>query len=477
MGENSFLSEVAEFMALSFASIGRISSQFPSVGLCFLCLFFSACSPPQPGADDPALESETSESSSASDESSTEEVEVEESTQSTASDERESVIEEVAITEDNYHNPLTPQQQAESWISLFDGVSLFGWESTNPETNWSVSEGSITASEGPVGFLMTTVPYADYELICEYRTQTGTNSGLFLRTEFPPGSIKTECYEVNIADEHPNGFLTGSLVNREKTSGDIPTNNEWNTFRINVDGDQIDIQHNDQQVLSYNANGTVAPLGRIALQKNFGKIEFRKLIVRPLNLTSLFNGTDLTSWREVPESKSKFTVEDGTIHVQDGAGFLETEQEYQDFVFQADAKTHAAELNSGFFFRAEAGTAEAPSNGYEFQIHNGFNESRGTPNNSGTGAIFRRVDARYVVANDNEWFTSTLITYGPRVCCWVNGYQVVDWVDTRKPDPNPRRGLRLEGGHISLQGHDPTTDLSFRNLKILELPNHPDSDE
>jgi hypothetical protein len=53
---------------------------------------------------------------------------------------------------------------------------------------------------------------------------------------------------------------------------------------------------------------------------------------------------------------------------------------------------------------------------------------------------------------------------------WVNGYHVVDWEDTREPDENPRRGLRLEAGHISLQGHDPTTDLSFRNMRIAEFP-------
>ena len=52
---------------------------------------------------------------------------------------------------------------------------------------------------------------------------------------------------------------------------------------------------------------------------------------------------------------------------------------------------------------------------------------------------------------------------------WVNGVQVSDWTDTRKPDPNPRRGLRLEAGTIMIQGHDPTTDLSFRNLRIVEM--------
>jgi hypothetical protein len=51
----------------------------------------------------------------------------------------------------------------------------------------------------------------------------------------------------------------------------------------------------------------------------------------------------------------------------------------------------------------------------------------------------------------------------------VNGYQVTDWTDTRPENENPRNGLRVGPGHLSIQGHDPTTDLSFRNLRVAEL--------
>ncbi|MBT5599078.1 MAG: DUF1080 domain-containing protein, partial [Planctomycetaceae bacterium] len=44
-----------------------------------------------------------------------------------------------------------------------------------------------------------------------------------------------------------------------------------------------------------------------------------------------------------------------------------------------------------------------------------------------------------------------------------------DWTDTRKSNENPRRGLRTAAGSIMIQGHDPTTNLSFRNLRISEL--------
>jgi hypothetical protein len=52
----------------------------------------------------------------------------------------------------------------------------------------------------------------------------------------------------------------------------------------------------------------------------------------------------------------------------------------------------------------------------------------------------------------------------------VNGVQVTDWTDHRPVSDNARTGRKLEAGHISIQGHDPTTNLSFRNLRIAELP-------
>ncbi|MBL9122300.1 MAG: DUF1080 domain-containing protein, partial [Planctomycetaceae bacterium] len=109
--------------------------------------------------------------------------------------------------------------------------------------------------------------------------------------------------------------------------------------------------------------------------------------------------------------------------------------------------------------------------GYECQIQNAYqNGDRTQPVDCGTGGFYRRQNAREVVANDLEWFRMTLIATGPHMAAWVNGRQVSDWTDTRPPHENPRQGLRLTGGTLSLQGHDPTTDLLFRGLKIVELP-------
>jgi hypothetical protein len=100
----------------------------------------------------------------------------------------------------------------------------------------------------------------------------------------------------------------------------------------------------------------------------------------------------------------------------------------------------------------------------------GKKEAMFTAVDFGTGAIYRRQPARKEVAKDKEWFTMTLIAHGNHFATWVNGIHVTDWHDHRPPSDNARTGYRAEAGHISLQGHDPTTNLSFRNFRIQEYP-------
>ena len=371
-----------------------------------------------------------------------------------------------------YINPLTEQQMAQGWINLFDGQSLFGWKPQNA-VNWSVQDRQITASKGPIGLLLTRVRFADFKLVLDYRLSEGGNSGVFIRCAKSPTDPKLDCYEINLADSHPEGYLTGSFVGLHRFDPGKPTaDGKWHQLQITADGNSFVVLIDGKMKTEFRDDRkNWLRSGLIGLQKNSGEIAFRNIRLKPLNQRELFNGKDLSGWREVPGSKSHFEVVDGTIHVTNGPGFLETEKTFENFILQFQAKTNAPELNSGLFFRAMEGTEKAPSNGYEVQIHNGFKDGdRNKPNNAGTGAIFRRVNARRVVSSDNKWCTITLIADGPHISTWVDGYQVVDWEDTRKPDPNPRRGKRLEAGHLSLQGHDPTTDLSFKKIEISLLP-------
>lgn len=366
---------------------------------------------------------------------------------------------------------LSTEEIEAGWIALFDGHSLFGWKAGN-DVNWHVEDGVIKADTGKPGLLLTTSPFTDYDLRFDFRLTPETNSGVFLRTTFDPKDPGKDCYELNLCDQMTE-FPTGSLVSRSKIKEPVPASQEWQSMEVHVEGAQIQASLNGKEVLNFkDTSQNQRAIGFIGLQKNTGPIAFRNVYLKPLQMTTLFNGVDLAGWRVVPGSKSQFKVVDKTIHVTaEKQGYLETEQTWDNFLFQATAKSNGDALNSGYFFRAIKGTESGMANGYEVQIHNGIlDNDRTKPENSGTGAIFRRTKARRVVSNDHEWFTTTLSAYGPHFSIWVNGYQVTDWEDTRKPDKNPRKGLRLKAGHISLQGHDPTTDLNFKKLKISALP-------
>lgn len=380
-------------------------------------------------------------------------------------------------------NTLTPEQIAAGWINLFDGETLFGWQPTS-DANWKVENGEIRVSSGKEGWLMTTSEFADYELHVEFKAPAMTNSGIFLRTPLEPKDPTKDCLEINVAPP-TNPFPTVSLVGRNVLPASPRTNfpndpiidpwdGNWHAFDLLLKSDVIlvliDGRHSSRVKLSKRADGSadIFPIrGRIGLQFREGEVAFRNIRLKPLGLKAMLEGEVLTGWRADELRNSKFEVAGEELKVTGGPGELETEAAYGDFVLQLNCFVDGDALNSGVFFRSIPGEF---ANGYESQIHNGVEDNNPTkPVDAGTGAIYRRTVARRVVSKDREWFTKTIVATGPHIATWVNGYQVTDWTDDRKPDPNPRKGLRTDPGTISLQAHDPTTNLRFRNLRIAEL--------
>jgi hypothetical protein len=359
-------------------------------------------------------------------------------------------------------------EREQGWISLFDGESLFGWE-PGSDANWKVVDGAITVSEGKSGLLCTTTDWADYELSLEFRAPADTNSGVFLRSPLKPKDPTKDCYELNICSPTESPFPTGSFVGRKGIKPTVAADT-WHQYRVTAHGGTFTVLLDGVEVLRYEDN---APLrrGRIGLQLNHGAVAFRNIKLRPMGLGELFNHKDLANWIAPGGQQGTFAAEDGVIRVTNGPGRLESKDTFGDFVSQWDVMTHGKALNSGLFFRCIPGEALL---GYEAQIHNGYQDGdRTKPIDFGTGAIYRRVAARRVVSDDLEWTHMTLAVTGNRFAVWVNGYQVTAWTDERPPHDNPRQGFRSAAGTLALQAHDPTTDLSFRNLRAVELPANP----
>ncbi|HZT79828.1 MAG TPA: DUF1080 domain-containing protein [Gemmataceae bacterium] len=375
-------------------------------------------------------------------------------------------------------NTLTPKEVADGWILLFDGETTFGWSAAD-KAKWTVAGGFLAPHPKDGRPLMTTTEFQEFELSLEYRMKEMAVTDLVLGCD-------DDCLE-------DKKMMRGYHIPLQRW--DV-----WCQFVVRVADGRCHVTMREYhfgkpplEVVLRDKKVTI-PRGHIALV-GAGGVVFRNIKLRPINMKPLFNGKDLTGWKKYEgdkaRSKSEFTVtKEGWLHLKNGPGDLQTVGQYDDFVLQLDCRSNGKHLNSGIFFRCRPGEYQQ---GYEAQINNNFNEEKPKEYtieeydpkthelkgkkkvkfaavDYGTGAIYRRMPARKQVSKDGEWFTMTVVAHGRHFATWVNGVQVVDWTDNRPLKDNARNGCRLEKGPISIQGHDPTTDLSFRNFRIAELP-------
>ena len=112
--------------------------------------------------------------------------------------------------------------------------------------------------------------------------------------------------------------------------------------------------------------------------------------------------------------------------------------------------------NSGIFIRTAFQPSDWPSNGYEVQVNNSHTDWRRT------GSLYAVQDVREGPP-DNQWFTVRAAVRGRHIQVWVNDKQTVDYTE---PDTAK---TRLTGGTVALQGHDPGSEVHYKNIRIRPL--------
>jgi len=347
-------------------------------------------------------------------------------------------------------NKLSKKAIAEGWIMLFDGETLFGWEAID-KAEWKVENGAIVCKGGAKGFLVTKTEFADFKLAVDFRLSMIGSTDIGFRQSKDAGGPALQL------DKQAQKLRPGILKP-----------GKWQTAVIQAEDDRLRAAIDSKIVL--NARWDKYKRGLISLAADpDNKVEFRSIYLKPLRLKSVFNGKDLTGWKVLPGHRSVYSVTPkGELNVKNGNGDIQTEGVWGDFCLQLDIISNGKWLNSGIFFRCVPGGFWA---GYESQIKNQWQANdRTKPVDYGTGGLYAYQPARKVVTNDGEWFKKTIIAHGNHLAVWVNGYQTADWTDNRKPNRNPRNGRSDKPGAISIQGHDPTTDLSFKNINVAEYP-------
>lgn len=334
------------------------------------------------------------------------------------------------------------------WINLFDGESLYGWNVVG-NGNWTVSDGQINVADGDSGYIATTAQFADFELTATLRVSgQGTGSIAF---RAPASGHVTE--------------QGGGVVYLPAGDKDA----EFSVVTVRALGGDIQATVNGQAVEA----AATRTIGNIAVgfqkyhrDRRGPSIEVKEVKLRPLGLRPLFNGQDLTGWNIIPEKASVFSVIDGALSIKNGNGQIETAETFRDFIVQLDIISNGEHLNSGVFFRTPVGVFWK---GYEAQVRNQWaGDDRAKPVDFGTGGIYGLNPARKVVSTDHEWFTMTISCLDNHMAVWVNGIQVSDFTDTRavNAESDGKNGYVNTAGTLNLQGHDPTTDLSFKNINI-----------
>jgi hypothetical protein len=357
-------------------------------------------------------------------------------------------------------NTLTPKEISDGWVLLFDGQTTFGW-TVKGGSKETVADGVLKLGGGGASsdtLAQTTSEFCCFELSFQYNCPTkGAQLVLDAQKQELPESGKDKWTQAAVRSGlHDKDWVVSLAF---APAGQKPANARESTSK----------------------NGAV----RTAIGFNIpagGELQLRDVKLKPSSMKSLFNGKDLKGWNIVPGQKSEFSVtEKGELNIKNGGGEIKTDGQWADFILQLDVFSNGKCLNSGIFFRALPGPKEFWQ-GYEAQIRNEWDgyskrkeiadrkEDRTKPEDIGTGGVYNRQATRKVVTNDKEWFTYTVLAHGNHIALWVNGYQTADYVDNDKDARSAREGRYLGKGAISLQGHDPTTDLSFRNIQLQELP-------
>jgi len=176
-------------------------------------------------------------------------------------------------------SPAVMTAQGGAWTTLLDGSSLKGWNIVG-DANWEVADGAVQANKG-TGFLVTPVPYGDFQITLEFWVSDDANSGVFIRCADPKTIGAANSYEVNIYDKRPDqSFRTGGIVDVAKPASVIMTGGKWNTFDITARGTKLTVVLNGMKMVD--VDDTKHARGPIALQYGAGTVKFRNVRIRTL---------------------------------------------------------------------------------------------------------------------------------------------------------------------------------------------------
>ncbi|MBL9147191.1 MAG: DUF1080 domain-containing protein [Phycisphaerae bacterium] len=274
-------------------------------------------------------------------------------------------------------------------VPLFNGIDLTGWVNVNtgPQT-WTVGkdvDGTpvIVCSGHPTGVLRTEKMYENFVIEFDYSHRTPTtNAGFFVWSDAitAPGQPFTRSIEVQVMDgieakENVNGkdeliytshgdifSIHGSHMKPdrphpagwerclplERRAKPAP---EWNHYKITGDHGTLKLEVNGKEV---SGGYDITPRkGYLCLESEGGEVWFKNLRITELppaspalapemvatsdvGFRSIFNGTDLTGWKQDGDAAKHWTVKDWVLSYDGKGSTLWSEESFGDFEMIVD---------------------------------------------------------------------------------------------------------------------------------------------
>lgn len=217
-------------------------------------------------------------------------------------------------------NANAQNQPPAGFVSLFNGTDLQGWRGGNTydpaklaalpaaerakqietwtksmKEHWRVENGELV-NDGKGDYATTEKDFKDFELLVEYKTVAGADSGIYLR-----GCPQVQIWDINqpslakAPDRNPNKGSGGLFNNTPKTPGRDPLVvadrpfGEWNQFRIVMVDSHVSVWLNEKLVVDhavmenyYDRKGKMPVSGPVQLQTHGGEIRWRNVFLREI---------------------------------------------------------------------------------------------------------------------------------------------------------------------------------------------------
>lgn len=198
-------------------------------------------------------------------------------------------------------NSICSAQEKSTTISLFDGTTLNGWKTVNPNNSiyWSVVDSTIIGGDGiskvPQNtYLYTSETYENFELRLLFRITGDHNKGLInsgIQYRSIIESNKIIGYQADIGkgywgdiyDEHRRAKLAGGDL---RTLRRILNEEGWNSYIVRCQGNKHELYINGVRVSEYiEQDASIPSKGVIGIQVHSGgnaKVEFKHITLTHL---------------------------------------------------------------------------------------------------------------------------------------------------------------------------------------------------